>query len=384
MKYRLMVPWALVAAGMIPQVALGENSNWTHYGLRPLGMGNAFVAVADDYNAIFYNPAGLARLKSWQGELINPSFTVSANTVNAVSDVADFATSSSGDGTDAVLSLLEGQMAKNHHIGFGWTPHLVFNGFGAGIGLDFGATMAVHRDISVRVDAGPQVIAPITIASNFFEDRLSIGGSLKAVARGGVDHEFSIADISAFSGSSSESDAAAASGEQSDVKLDDFVVGGYGIGADVGLMFTPVKTMEPTLGISIMDLGGTRYTKADISGASVGAPDTRQQSVNVGVSVKPIASDYLYLLATADAQQINQAFSYTKKLNAGVELGLLDMLRLQAGLHQGYLSAGVQFDLKFWSYRMITLRAVTYSEELGTVAGANEDRRYAAQIKILM
>ena len=100
--------------------------------------------------------------------------------------------------------------------------------------------------------------------------------------------------------------------------------------------------------------------------------------------MKPISSDWAYVLAAIDAQQINRPFSYTKKLNMGVELGLLDMLRLSTGLHQGYLTGGMQFDLKFWNYRMITLRAVTYSEELGTLAGSNEDRRYAVQIKLIM
>lgn len=33
---------------------------------RALGMGNAFVAVADDVNAIYYNPAGLANLLTWE------------------------------------------------------------------------------------------------------------------------------------------------------------------------------------------------------------------------------------------------------------------------------------------------------------------------------
>ena len=33
---------------------------------RPLGMGNAFVAVADDINTLYLNPAGLTNLKTWQ------------------------------------------------------------------------------------------------------------------------------------------------------------------------------------------------------------------------------------------------------------------------------------------------------------------------------
>jgi len=35
------------------------------YGARPLGMGGAFVSLADDTNAVFTNPAGLASLGDW-------------------------------------------------------------------------------------------------------------------------------------------------------------------------------------------------------------------------------------------------------------------------------------------------------------------------------
>jgi hypothetical protein len=37
---------------------------------KATGMGNAFVAVADDPSAIFYNPAGLVRLKTWHVSLL--------------------------------------------------------------------------------------------------------------------------------------------------------------------------------------------------------------------------------------------------------------------------------------------------------------------------
>jgi len=38
--------------------------SWVGAGVRPLGMGGAFTAVADDLNAVFTNPAGIAGLKS--------------------------------------------------------------------------------------------------------------------------------------------------------------------------------------------------------------------------------------------------------------------------------------------------------------------------------
>lgn len=356
--------------------AKGDELTWTHYGLRPLAMGNAFVAVADDYNALFYNPAGLARLKEWDGEFLNPSVEVSANSVKVIKDVLSL----SFDDTDAVLDFLESNTGKSQHAALGWTPHLVFPGFGFGIGADLSTTLAVHRDISVDVDVGPRIIMPIGFATNFLEDRLSLGASLKMLARGGVDKEFSINDIQAFSKSRDESTGG--TGEDQPT-LDDYVTGGMGAGVDFGLLFTPVKTMEPTLGMSITDLGGTPYTKQlDIGGNALGKPETRLPSVNTGVSLKPWQAGGAYLRTSMDAHAINQPVHYSKKFNLGLEWGYGSIIKVQTGLHQGELSGGFEFDVF-----LFTLRFVTYAEQLGSVAGEDEnlrDRRYALQLKLLL
>ena len=49
------------AAGTSGAIILKQTS-----GARPLGMGEAFVAVADDVNALHFNPAGLAQIKRHQ------------------------------------------------------------------------------------------------------------------------------------------------------------------------------------------------------------------------------------------------------------------------------------------------------------------------------
>lgn len=45
------------------------DSGYPEPGVRPQGMGGAFVAVADDVNSIFYNPAGLALIKNRQVQI---------------------------------------------------------------------------------------------------------------------------------------------------------------------------------------------------------------------------------------------------------------------------------------------------------------------------
>lgn len=353
--------------------SMASELKWTHYGLRPLAMGNAYVAVADDYNALFYNPAGLARLDSWSMEIFNPRFGVSATTLQTINDFTKLASSNSS-GVDATLSVFETMTGKPQWINLGATPHLIFPGFGLGIGLDIGGSMVIHRStISADFDAGANAIIPIAFAKNFLEDRLSIGASIKGVYKQGVEREFSLADINAFSKSEKSS-----SGNQ----LKDYFVGGTGFGVDMGLLFTPVKIGEPTFGLSVTDIGGTPFKASSMGDLKFGAPKPREPSVNTGISFKPIKTGSYYVLTSMDVHAVNQPIHFSKKVNFGAEWGLSKVLKVQAGLHQGSLSGGFQMDL--W---LLVLRFVTYTEELGSVAGeskATSDRRYMAQFKLIL
>lgn len=343
-------------------------------------MGNAFVAVADDYNALFYNPAGIARLTDWKGEFLNIAAEVSANTVSFLSDASELAQGSGGD-LDAVLDLMREQSGENHHFGLQLTPHFIFPGFGFGVGLDFETTMAFHSDISAYVRAGPKVTIPFVYAKSFLGQRLSIGLGVKMLAQGGIDREFSIQDISAFAKDEESAEGDTVTDEE-EKKLSDYVIGGYGLGADVGMLFTPTEKMRPTIGLSVSDFGGTPFEEANVQGDALGKPATRLPSVNTGFSFRPLEMRNSYLLLAVDAHAINQPVHYSKKLNFGTEYGLGEILKLQGGLYQGALTAGFQFDV-----RLLKVRFATYEEQLGSVAGLHDslsDRRYLMQFKLLI
>ena len=55
-------------------------------------------------------------------------------------------------------------------------------------------------------------------------------------------------------------------------KIDDLAKQGTGIGIDFGLLFTPVKTMEPTFGLSITDIGGTSFKEIEGGDEATGKP----------------------------------------------------------------------------------------------------------------
>lgn len=363
-----------MVASQVP--AFGQTQPWTHYGIRPLGMGNAFVSIADDYNALFYNPAGLARLKEWDGELLNPQLEMSKNTTDFIKDAADLA-GGSQDSVKNVLNLIEKETGKNQRVALGITPHLIFPGFGFGAGFDIDANMTFHRYPSVDLDVGSRLILPIAFAFNTLEDRLSLGFAIKLRARGGIDHEFSIDDLEAFiKNNKKNTDGTTAATKQAELK--DYVEGGSGVGGDFGLLFTPVKTMEPTFAFAVSDIGSTAYSKFDFNGNALGTPDPQLAAVNTGFSLKPVSIGRMYVRTSIEAHAINQPYSFSKKLNLGLEWGHGEWIKLQTGLHQGYFSAGAQLDIF-----LLRIALVTYAEELGTYAGSHEDRRYAAQIKFI-
>ncbi|MBP9211150.1 MAG: outer membrane protein transport protein [Bacteroidetes bacterium] len=64
-------------------------------GARPLGMGNAYIGVADDFNAAMWNPAGLAQMRRLElmGGISNNGQTNSSTYFNATNDADASATS---------------------------------------------------------------------------------------------------------------------------------------------------------------------------------------------------------------------------------------------------------------------------------------------------
>lgn len=346
-------------------LAQGE---WTLFGVRPLAMGNAFVAVADDFNALYYNPAGLARIKEWQMEIVNPKFDISTNTYFLAKRIKSKGKMETSD----LIDTMKDEAGKPNHIGFGLTPYFITKGWGFGLGMDNFVSFLTHNgDVEVETDAAAKVLIPISIAKNYLSNRLSIGFTIKPTAIVAFDQDISMDTISLISKDSNN---------QNNQKFSDFLISGLGVGLDLGMLFTPTtEGIEPTFGMSISDFGGTRLRKLLSDGTKA---RTVQPSVNTGISFKPVKTDNHYLLVAIDAHSINQNTHFSHKMGYGLEYGVGSRLKLEAGLYHGYPTAGLQLDLT-----ILKIRLATYAEDRSALVGMQKnlaDRRVVLQLKLLI
>lgn len=362
--------FSIAIAGFIANIGRSQPSEWTHFGVRPLGMGNAFVAVADDFNALFYNPAGLARLKEMKVEILNPRVEVSYNTVSLARDLVK--DTQSKKTLDDILDLMREQAGLSHYFALGFTPHVVAPHWGVGIGSKNFFSLAAHSFVVFETEVLANAIMPIAYADSFLEDRLSLGLAVKPVASIGIQDDINVDSLELFRSDSKD-------GSAGQKQLDELMVSGAGLGLDVGLLFTPVEPMEPTLGLSITDFGGTKL-KQTVSTRR--APPLRLPSFNTGVSFKPLKTERNYILVAIDSHSINQPLHYSQKFNLGVEWGFSRILKIQAGLKSGLPSGGIQIDVA-----LLKLRLATYTVDHGPVVGLHkklEDRRFVFEIKLLI
>src|SRR5262245_39829486 len=75
-----------VISFLAPSLAFAHGFN-PYEGVRPTGMGGAFLAISDDSNALWYNPAALTRQRGAHANLIDFTFGAdSQDTANRISN----------------------------------------------------------------------------------------------------------------------------------------------------------------------------------------------------------------------------------------------------------------------------------------------------------
>ncbi|MBN1114765.1 MAG: hypothetical protein JXA66_05455 [Oligoflexia bacterium] len=337
--------------------------DYLYRGTRPMGMGGAFTAVSDDVNALFFNPAGLNRIKPGEGEIIfaNPMATVNTTGIKLVSDAVKL---SKGEN---MLQTMTPYLGKNMHYAFGISmPYWSRHNFAVALMLPnirnntlLRRTVATQATEDLIIDSGLMV----GYAHGFLQDRLAVGVDLKFLLRGAGSFTFDSEDLYT----------------RRKVRFEDIGGYGFGIDGDIGAIYTFNKLwfFIPSVGVTINNIVATKFPTQFGNSAQYGIPSRFGLKRTVGLGSKFELPDLWHItkwIAAFDINHIGLPGTFFKKVHIGTELWILEFFGVRGGVNQGYFTFGTTLDVPF-----IRIDFVTYAEELGESTGAKGDRRLVLQ-----
>lgn len=353
---------------------------------RALGMGDAFVAVANDYNALFYNPAGLARRED--GELnLYMDLGASTNFMTAQNEIKEASGTSGTDSqkSQAMFDVLQKYYGKAFSARL--TPaNAIWARPGWAVGVipaDLSFEMIMHQNVGPAMNL------------TFFGDTtaaLGYGADVRGMQIGrlswGVTGKF--VNRSYFSKTVTALELAA---NPNLVRKEDLAEG-YTIEADLGLLFSPalpadgilswLRLARPTFGAVVRNVADSGFKNSLnlINKESLAQPEKMYRVIDLG-SKWEYPSVWIFggrgVLDVRDL--MHPAWTLRKGMHIGFEFdwSVTSWWRgaYRFGLNQGFFSAGASA-----MFTIFNLDFVTYGEDVGTYSQPVENRMYMARLNL--
>ncbi len=400
MKNKILVSSFIL--GLIGSVAFATEPPTQIEFVRPLGMGGAFTAIADDHNIFSFNPAGLVQRTGSQFTLLEIAAGGAKDTMDLIDfvdenkDVLDnWDTSTPAQQADITNKIINNISRLDPRIYAAANTFTYLSGpvfWGAHLG--FGVQGVV--DSTVRLDVGPggipnvsfsvnnDVIVPLTIARRWNAPLLP--GTLGVGLTGKLMRRFKTEQT-----------------RISVLQLDDVesppIAQGTGFGSDLGLLYQP--TNRTNIGVMVQDFLGTKlHFDAEPSEGGFQGYNERDTVIrprtNVGLAMTP--ESLLWLLPTGDrwtfSADIRDVASrdehvlfqkgfkqilgddFGRHTHLGAEFRYW-FLRFRGGAYQGYPTAGLGLDIP-----LLKLDFAYYGREIGAQAGDKRQDMYVASLAI--
>lgn len=317
-----------------------------------LGRGDTGIANADNQEAIFYNPAGLAQGKGIYKKTIfaSPHIELSSDTKDLVRKVA------SEDNTSP--SALREHVGVNQHVGASNFSGVVFRraALGGVVNTNNNFLLAKSPENSgievLDANSTTNIMGTFSIAEGFFNQFFLVGTTIKYLQQTHAQASLNVID------SSAASDALDDGSNQNSYS---------GIGADLGMMLIWQGKNPFSLGLTIENVGGLDLAN-DISG---GASRKIPQLVNAGLAIDT-GTKLSRLKFMLDFRDLTSEVedNMLLKTHFGMEMTIGSFMGLTAGLNQGYPGFGAYVDLYAFRFDI-----GTYTQEMGTFAGSRGDNR---------
>ena len=367
-----------------------------HRSFRPLSMGNAFVAVVDDKDALYYNPAGLNLINGLGNASRRPDMAAYprdrmdlrmdlAGATLPLQDIPDFLSfyshhKHSFSSKDRALDDTTLQSAltqfdrKPIEVGFLHGTEFAMHNFGVAYWAD--ARVAPYADEGVLLpQAGIEKIEidgvfQIAGARAFLNNRLAVGAGYRLANRQTVEnYQIAASDFE------DQHKLIQSIKDTLTGKMDNYGNPlSYGHGVDLGALWQQYPWLR--LGAALQNLGmflnGDPVTPEFTVGAAA-SPPILQSGGRMGRKIN-------FAFDLEDLLNNDRNYKPLNKINFGAEveqnLWWIAGARLGAGFKGGYWTAGL--GLTF--LKALHIEAASWADEAGYYTGQTENRYYALNI----
>lgn len=324
-----------------------------------MGLGNAFSSLVDDEEALFYNPAGIAKNGGIYWTVADPrvgmtDITNIADNMDAFSDLQDASTFSSA---------LSGLYGEPIFANGGAKTSFIMPFFAAAYYIDYDVGLMVENPVSPTITLNYVKDTGIAFGTGFsMGPFLQMGFTGRRVQREGTRSDYGpsvIADI-------------VAGNSTPDVIFDNLENKGIGYGLDWGVNLTIPLPVQPTLSFVWKNIGNTKFSLDEGSQA----PPTEKQEWVLGGSLM-VDAWLAHIAPSLEFKHMNDDDAQLgKKVHIGLEIGI-PFIDLRVGVHQGYLSYGAGLDIG-----PLRIDAASWGVEVGGYPGQLEARQYMVQAAI--
>ena len=345
-------------------------------GTRAQGMGGAFVGVADDNTAIFYNPAGLRQLKEGESNWFL-KLDADEEIWDLYKDIED-ATENTPPGQteeDALANLLQANYGNHYSLrlpSLGWLWARPTWGL-AVILSDLSIDMGLHRTVGPSINLVAINDTTVAFSKNWEIDKMkygkmTVGVTAKTIYRLETNKVVSIAELS----------------NDNEVFKPEDAREGLTVDADVGIMWiSPWEKWQLNGGLVVRNILDYGYiTELGLFGDESGTPDNLGRAIDIGGALKmPGWWVFTNKLALDFRDMLHPNASLMKSLHLGYEANW-QMAKWwrggwRVGLNQGYWTAG--FTGEFVVFK---LDIATYGEEVGSGSTKIENRRWMVTMSL--
>lgn len=354
---------------------------------RAMGMGGAFVAVANDYSAMFYNPAGLARLEEGQ---FNGSLDFAASGEQFAKFIQDIDAASKIQDSNAqfteMVSILQRNYGKQFSLRVGLLQ-AVYARPSWSVGLltsDLTLDMRIHNQATPAINA--RAYLDTTLAYGYgsafrhesIPGKFSWGITGKVVNRGYANKQVNALDLVV---------------DPEVIKKSDFR-DGYTSDFDFGLLYTPalasdgfggmMRLARPTFGMVVRNVLESGFGSSfDVFNKDdTEKPEKLYRTLDFGTRFELPPFWIFGWRAVADVQDVlHPNYSFRKSLHLGAEFDWTVASwwkgQYRVGANQGYPTLGASF-----LFALFRLDLLTYGEDIGTAANPVENRMYRVTLNL--